>query len=68
MVTILLAAAAPPLTYVATKLKVDNDPTILIFATMVAALGGMLATLQIFFALYAFRTVKDLRAGRHPFR
>ncbi|WNB76903.1 SLATT domain-containing protein [Methylomonas koyamae] len=48
-VTIFLAAAAPPLTYVATKLKVDDDPRILISATMVAALGGMLATLQIFF-------------------
>lgn len=49
MLTIFLAATAPPLTYVATKLKVDDDPQILILATMVAALGGMLATLQIFF-------------------
>ncbi len=49
VITILLAAAVTPLTYVATKLKVDNEPGILIFVTMVAALGGMLATLQIFF-------------------
>lgn len=49
VVTIVLAASAPPLTYVATKLNLENDPTFLVLGTLVAALGGMLATLQIFF-------------------
>jgi hypothetical protein len=49
VITIIFAASAPPLTYVATKLNLESEPVVLIFGTLVAALAGMLATLQIFF-------------------
>lgn len=49
VITIIFAASAPPLTYVATKLNLESDPMVLVVGTLVAALAGMLATLQIFF-------------------